>query len=140
MPSYAIFVGFPAEDWRGPPLVNWEAGLVEKDYLALRAGDGEGGNRWVGCRLQDVERIHWCVVAGEAALPCCQAEIRVRGTGTLYVYASRPCLAYLADRGVAVAEMADADADACRTLWAELAAADDGLPAEVCGLVNAAMA
>lgn len=140
MPSYAIFVGFPADDWQGPVLVQWEAGLVEKGYLALRAdgGDGQTG-RWIGCQFGDVELVRWCEVVG-GALACCQAEVLIRGAGTLYVYASRPCLTYLEAQGVPVAEMTDSDAAACRTLWAELSEADAELSNEVCGLVNSALA
>jgi len=142
MPSYAIFVGFPADDWSGPTLVRWEPGLVEKDYLALRAGgdDGPGAapeTHWVGCRLGDLEQIRFCeVTARDSMLPCFQAEIQVRGTGTVYVYLSRPCLGYLRDSGVPLAEMQGEDVEACRTLWSELSGTDDDLSTEVCSLVN----
>ena len=143
MPSYAIFVGFPAEDWQGPALVQWEAGLVERSYLALRAEDGEGSEgsgqtRWIGCQLGNVEQVRWCEVAG-GPLACYQAEVLVRGTGTLHVYASKSCLDYLRLQGVPVAEMGETDAAACRALWAELAEADRELSGEVCGLVNSAL-
>lgn len=144
MPSHAIFVGFPAEDWRGPTLVQWEAGLIEKSYLALRAEDGKGGSadsqtRWIGCQLGNVEQVRWCELV-DGPLACFQAEILVRSTGTLYAYVSRSCLNYLESQGVPVAEMEQADAAACRMLWAELSEADGELSGEVCGLVNSALA
>ena len=140
--SYAIFVGFPADDWRGPELVRWEPGLIEKDYIALRAGEADGeddANRWVGCALGDVEEVRWCALNEGEALSCFQAEISVRTAGTVYAYVSRPCLTYLEGQGIAVSQMDAADTESCRTLWSELAEEEGNLTAEVCGIVNASL-
>lgn len=147
MTSHAIFVGFSVDGWRGPQLVQWEPGLVEKDHLVMRALGGESGEgdegaaaQWVGCHLSDVESVRYCAVTADAAPPCLQAAIAIRDAGTMYAYASERCLRYLQDCGVRVMEMGAADSESCRALWAEICESDATLSGEVRDLVNSPLA